>query len=288
MNICLLVEMWSNFHTHSHYCDGKGTMADYLEAARNLRVGQIGFSSHAPLPFPCNWCMKKAGMPDYLFEIASAKKNYRDIEVYAGLEIDYIPGIIGPADFGGLLDYTIGSIHFVGRSDAGWWEIDNTLEVFRAGLDAIFKGDIRPAVEEYFNLTRDMMRKSRPDILGHMDKIKINAKHFSWEESEPWYIAEIEKTLNEIRGTNTIVEVNTRGIYKKKSETTYPSPWILERILDCGIPITISSDAHHRDDLTSEFGACLSLIKDIGFRNISVLKSGTWKEVPVNEHGPVR
>src|SRR5687768_15184143 len=287
MNICLLVGMWSNFHTHSHYCDGKGSMVDYLEAARNTGMAQIGFSSHAPLPFPCNWCMKKAGMPDYLLEIASAKQNYRDIEVYAGLEIDYIPGMTGPADSSASLDYTIGSIHFVGRSDAGWWEIDNTLEVFRAGLDAIFKGNIRPAVEEYFNLTRDMMRKSRPDILGHMDKIKINAKHFSWEESDAWYIAEIEKTLKEIQGTDTIIEVNTRGIYKKKSETTYPSPWILERILDCGIPITISSDAHHRDDLTREFGACLSLIKDIGFRNISVLKSGTWTDVPVNEYGPV-
>ena len=129
-----------------------------------------------------------------------------------------------------------------------------------------------------------MTRKSRPDILGHLDKIKINAKQFSLDESESWYVDAVEETLRTVRGTTIIVEVNTRGIYKKKSDTTYPSPWILERILHYGIPVTISSDAHHPDELTRGFESTRELIRDIGFRNISVLKSGTWKSVPLNEY----
>lgn len=280
--------MWSNFHTHSHYCDGKGTMLDYLKAANEQGVGHIGFSSHAPLPFPCNWCMRKEHFGDYLSEIAEAKKKFPGLEVYTGLEIDFIPGIIGPADFSGKLDFTIGSIHFVGRTDIRFWEIDNTLDVFKEGLDKIFKGDLRAAITEYFNLTREMVRMSQPDILGHLDKIKINAKNFSFDESEPWYVAEVEETLKALRGTETIIEVNTRGLYKKKSDNTYPSPWILERILDYNIPVTISSDAHHPEDLTREFEATSSMIRDIGFKEVSVLKSGMWKNVPLDQYGAVR
>lgn len=280
--------MWSNFHTHNHYCDGKGTVLDYLRAATKQGVGQIGFSSHAPLPFPCNWCMKKEYFGDYLSEIAEAKKAFPDLEVYTGLEIDFIPGMIGPADFSGKLDFTIGSIHFVGRTESAFWEIDNTPGVFREGLDSIFKGDLRAAVTEYFSLTRAMVQMSRPDILGHMDKIKVNAKNFSLDESEPWYVAEVEETLEAVRNTPTIIEINTRGIYKKKSDHTYPSPWILERILDYNIPVAISSDAHHPEDLTREFEATCSMIRDIGFREASVLKSGAWKNVPLDEYGPIR
>jgi histidinol-phosphatase (PHP family) len=278
--------MWSNFHTHSHYCDGKGSMEDYLMAAKDQRVGSIGFSSHAPLPFPCKWCMKRDELPNYLQEISSASRRFPEAEIYSGLEVDYIPGVVGPSDFRSL-DFTIGSIHFAGRFNDTWWEIDNTLEVFKAGLEKIFKGDIRAAIMEYYDLTRDMMRKSRPDILGHLDKIKINAKHFSFAESEPWYVTTIDDTLKSVMGTNTIIEANTRGIYKKKSEATYPSPWILERILHYNIPITISSDAHHPDDLTREFESTWSLINEIGFKNVSVLKSGIWKKVPLNEYGNV-
>jgi histidinol-phosphatase (PHP family) len=229
--------------------------------------------------------MQRADEPRYLADIATARKTHPDLEVYAGLEVDYIPRVIGPAGFQASLDFTIGSIHFVGRFDNTWWEIDNTVEVFSEGLERIFQNDVRAAVSEYFNLTRGMIRESRPDILGHLDKIKINAKKFSLDESEPWYVSEVEETLRTVRGTKTIIEVNTRGIYKKKSDTTYPSPWILERILHEDIPVTISSDAHHPEELTREFQSTHELMKQIGFKYISVLKNGIWKSVPLNEYG---
>ena len=280
--------MWSNYHTHSDYCDGKGTLQDYVETAEKNGVRQIGFSSHAPLPFPCKWCMKVEAFPQYLREIESARTSFPGLEVYKGLEADYIPGITSPSDFASALDYTIGSIHFVGSFDRQYWEIDNTFEVFREGLSKIFKGDIRAAISAYYNLTRDMIVSSPPDILGHMDKIKINALGRFFDESETWYILEVEKLLNTIREAKVIVEVNTRGLYKKKSDTTYPSPWILERILGLDIPITFSSDAHHPDDLIKEFRTIHALLTDIGFKSVEVLKNGVWEKMPLNVYGPGR
>lgn len=278
--------MWTNFHSHSDYCDGKGVLKDYLDAATRTGMKHIGFSSHAPVPIPCKWCMKKEALPLYLQEIESLKTTFPAMEIYKGLEIDFIPGIVSPADFRAVLDYTIGSIHFVDSFEGIHWEIDNTVQVFKEGLSKIFHNNSRAAITRYYERTREMILKSPPDLLGHLDKIKIHNTHETFfEESESWYQHEIEKTIKSVQGTKIIVEVNTRGLYKKKSPTTYPSPWILEIIRDCKIPITLSSDAHHPDDLTKEFQSTAALLKDIGFKNLSILKSGIWKEMPFTEHG---
>lgn len=276
--------MWSNFHTHTRYCDGKGEVVDYLEACRREGVKYIGFTSHAPLPFPCRWSMDRRDFSSYLDDIRSARKTYADLEVYAGLEVDYIPGVVSAEDFARELDFTVGSIHFVGSFDSQYWEIDNTFEIFRQGLQRVFSNDIREAVSSYFTLTREMVREGAPDIVGHLDKIKINALRF-FNEEEKWYREEVDKTLKVIGDAGLIVEVNTRGLYKKKSESTYPSPWILERMRNLHIPITLNSDAHHPEDLTREFRPTYNLLTGLGFKEITILKNGRWTPIPLNEYG---
>lgn len=278
--------MWSNFHTHSAYCDGKGRLKEYVDAAKIAGLKQLGFSSHAPLPFSTKWSMHPAALPRYLGEIETLKKQHPEIEIYKGLEIDFVPALVSIADYRSCLDYTIGSIHFVDSFEGKHWEIDNTLTVFKEGLTRIFQNNIRKAINRYYELTRQMMAESAPDIVGHLDKIKIhNTAEPFFEESDDWYRLEIDRTLMAIRDRGSIVEVNTRGIYKKRSPTTYPSPWILERIHDSRIPVMINSDAHHPDDLIREFPPAIALLKDIGFKNISILKAGIWKEMPLNEYG---
>ena len=280
--------MWSNFHTHSHYCDGKGELSDYLATAAKSGVNLIGFSSHAPLPFPCKWCMKTDDLPRYLQEIDSAKQSFPQLQIYSGLEIDYIPHIISPLTFANRLDYTIGSIHFVESFNGKGWEIDNTLEVFKEGLQNIFDNNVRAAVMRYLELTREMLSFAKPDILGHMDKIKVNAANLFFDEAEPWYREQIERTIDTIAETNTIVEVNTRGLYKKKSTTPYPSPWILEQLCGRNIRITMSSDAHHPEDLTREFESTRRLLANVGFKEVTVLKEDKWQQILLDEYGITR
>jgi len=279
--------MWLNFHTHSTYCDGKSTLEEIVETAPSLQVGWLGFSSHAPLPFDCHWCMKRESLNEYLNKILTFKKSQTKIEIYSGLEVDYIPHIIGPADFSKTLDYTIGSIHFVEHfNDGQRWEIDGPHSFFLEGLEKIFSNNIKDVIIRYFELTREMVERSRPTVVGHLDKIKIqNIDHKFFEEEEPWYRLEIEKTLDAIGNTGCIVEVNTRGIYQKKSQTTYPSPWVLELIHQRDIPITISSDAHHCKDLVNHFQETARELKHIGFHKIHILHNGQWRPSKFNEHG---
>src|SRR5258708_16429339 len=99
--------MWSNFHTHSTYCDGKASLKDIVEVGRG-RVQCLGFSSHASVPFDCSWTMKRDAVDLYISEINSLKKLNPEIEIYAGVEVDFIPGVTGPRHFPDQLDYTIG------------------------------------------------------------------------------------------------------------------------------------------------------------------------------------
>jgi histidinol-phosphatase (PHP family) len=282
--------MWSNFHSHSRYCDGKGDLQDYVNAAKKNNLFTVGFSSHAPVPFDCKWCMKRERLQEYIKEIEALRKANTDLEIYKSLEIDFVPGEVSPRDFEDQLDYTIGSIHFVDRFPDGQpWEIDNTHLIFQEGLETIFNNNIRDMIHRYFELTREMVCSAAPDIVGHMDKIKmqnIDGKYFS--EEDQWYQEEVEKTLNVIADANLIVEANTRGIYQKKTTSTYPSPWILEKVKKKNIRITLSSDAHRPEDLVNQFPSTAQLLLRMGFKTLTALTYGEWKQIPFNENGFIR
>ncbi|MGC3945233.1 MAG: histidinol-phosphatase [Chryseolinea sp.] len=279
--------MWANFHMHSHYCDGKGTLPEYVAAARAEGMPAIGFSSHAPVPFDCVWCMKAERLENYLAETELLKRTTSDIELYQGLEVDFIPGIISPRDFAQRLDYTVGSIHFIDAfPDGRPWEIDGLHTLFLDGLKAIFNNDIEAVIRRYYDLTRQMVQTSAPDVVGHLDKIKIqNVGNKFYSEHDAWYVEEIDRTIDVIAASGSIVEVNTRGLYQKKSTTPYPSPWILERLHAKRIPVTLSSDAHHMSDITSRFDEVATLLLDIGYKHLNILLKGKWQPVSFNAHG---
>ncbi|MFM9838650.1 MAG: histidinol phosphatase, partial [Cyclobacteriaceae bacterium] len=125
-------------------------------------------------------------------------------------------------------------------------------------------------------------------ILGHLDKMKIqNPANKFFTETESWYQQEVKETIKAIKASESIIEVNTRGIYQKKTFDTYPSGWILELIHKENIPITISSDAHHADDLINQFEQAMRLLRKVGFKKIHILTEGTWKPFNFNENGIV-
>lgn len=279
--------MWTNYHCHTSYCDGKKSVAEVVAAARSLGMKAIGLSSHAPLPFDRPWCMKAESIDSYLHDIHSLRQATRDLDVYAGLEVDFIPNKTGPHLFKERLDYTVGSVHFVDSFVGGnGWEIDSTAQVFQDGLGEIFGGDIRRAIERYFELTREMVLTSTPNIVGHLDKIKMhNGNDRYFRETEGWYEKAVHATLDVIASSGCIVEVNTRGVYQKKTTTLYPSPWVLQEMKRRSIPVTISSDAHHPDDLVNGFPDAARQLIDAGFKKIRILLQGKWTDVPFSEHG---
>jgi histidinol-phosphatase (PHP family) len=283
--------VWTNFHSHCNFCDGSDPAEAYIEAAIQRGMAAYGFSSHAPLPIARDWAMRKEELPRYIQQLQTLRSRYQEeIELAIGLEIDYLPGVswwdfYGPVLRG--LDYTIGSVHLVEAfADGRPWEVDGDHATFAEGLATIFKGDVRAAVSRYYELTRWMLMLENPDVLGHMDKIKLqNVHHPYFQETESWYQKEVEKTLKVVATMGTIVEINTRGLYSGKTLDLYPSHWVLERMAALRIPIMLNSDAHRPAEVAAGFEHAAPLLRKVGFKELMVLESGTWKSVRFDEQG---
>ena len=251
-----------NLHTHSVYSDGKSTPREMVEEAVRQGLTKLGFSEHGPLPFETTFAVKTERMPDYIKEIAGLKEEFKDkLEILCGLETDYVTGVTDP--FAATkekyhLDYVIGGVHLVGHSanPEELWFIDGPKwEIYDEGLQKFFDGDIRKGVRRFFEQTNEMIEREEFDIIAHFDKIKMHNRDRYFHEDEAWYRKLAMETLDLIHQKGLIVEVNTRGIYKKRYNGFYPSPWLMAEAYKMGIPMIISSDAHHYSELTLEFEA---------------------------------
>lgn len=283
--------MWANYHQHSFFCDGKGDLESHVKEAIRQKVKILGFSSHMPVPFPSAWNMPLTRLAEYVREITRLQTAYAsDIEIYKSLELDYVPNCVDQQiDYvsKAQLDYFLCSIHYVDNfSDGTPWEIDTLQQTFERGVREIFGNDVQKAVVRYYELMRQMLEESTPHILGHLDKIKIwseNGKRF--DTMATWYREEVMQTLEVARAKKVIIEVNTRGWYKKLTNEPYPAKWILNEICAMNLPIMLNSDAHTPDEVIKFFPQTARLLKEIGFHRLTIFRNGCFMEVDFDENG---
>jgi histidinol-phosphatase (PHP family) len=264
-------------------------MQDYIDEAIRQQLTAYGFSSHSPIPYKSAWSMPAEKMEIYSLSIDLLKQQHKDkIEIYKALEVDYIPGVSAPDSQ--LVksiqpDYTIGSVHFIDFLEDGMpWEIDGSNEKFEEGFRSIFKGDIEAVIRRYFALTREMVSHHSPTIVGHLDKIKIqNHYHPYFTGNENFYKEEIQLTLDCIAASNCMVEVNTRGLYKKKSAEVYPGIDTLRLMHERNIPVVINSDAHIPKEITLGYDVAIDSLEIAGYKSSGILSGGAWTNIELKE-----
>ncbi|MBR7021942.1 MAG: histidinol-phosphatase [Bacteroidales bacterium] len=301
-----------NLHTHSIYSDGKSQPREIVEEAVRQGLTTLGFSEHSPLPFDNNFSVKEADMPRYVAEIDQLKTEFKDkIDIYCGLEADYLTGVSEPFAVTKEkyhLDYLIGGVHLVVdptlrqvqgpeetkvvepvetptqtiNPDEIWFIDGPKWEVYDEGLQKFFDGDIRRAVRRFFEQSNEMIENEPFDIIAHFDKIKMHNRDRYFHEDEPWYRKLALETLDLIREKGLVMEINTRGIYKKRYNGFYPSPWLMEEACKMGVPAIISADAHHFSEITLEFSAAEEALKKAGYRSVANFKDGRWVEVAIS------
>jgi histidinol-phosphatase (PHP family) len=274
---------WSNFHTHTEFCDGSSEAEEYVKEAIKRKMSSLGFSGHAPVPFENVWSMKYEDLDTYRERINTLKEKYKNqINIYLSLEVDYIPGITTSiADFKKQInpDYVIGGIHLVKAAEKNkLWFIDGPEEGFMKGLEEVFDGNIKAAVTTFFRQSIEMLQTQKPDIIAHFDKVKMHNKGRFFTESEDWYQQLLDELLDVIEQSGVIVEVNTRGIYTGNSDALYPCAETLKKVCQRNIPITISADAHKPKQVCMYFEETAEILKNIGFKYLTVLKNSTWQE----------
>ncbi len=276
-----------NYHTHTLYSDGKQEAIAYVEEALRQGMTAIGFSDHSPLPFDNPFSLKREHLLQYRDEIRNLQQQFDGrIRIHLALEMDYVPQMTQRFDelkSEADLDYVIGSVHLVGSAhqDNLWFTDGPDAAVYDQGLNDFYGGDIRKGVKAFYDQTNEMIVNETFDVIGHFDKIKMHNQNRYFREKEQWYQNHIFETLHLIKEKGLITEINTRGIYKKRCDSLYPSGWILGEMKKMKIPVIISSDAHQPEELQAEFPRAAETLMAAGYRSSMVFADGKWHEAPI-------
>ncbi len=278
-----------NLHTHTNFSDGSSEPETYVKQAIEYRFKALGFSDHAPLAFENDFALKADQVQNYANEIRRLQEVYKNqIEIYLSMEIDYIPGMLD--DFSILKnqispDYIIGSVHLVRKKEHKnlWFTDGPSHKSYDEGLMKNFDSDIKDAVSTFFHQTNEMIVTQKPDIIGHMDKVKMHNKDRYFTEDKKWYVDLIDETLDLVKSSHAVLEVNTRGIYKKRSTSLFPGKSVLKKIKALNIPVTISSDAHKPHELMGYFPETIEILKGLGFKSIITFRKGNFTEIGIAE-----
>ena len=262
--------MLTNFHTHTTFCDGKGTPEEVVKAAIAEGFDAIGFSGHGYTEYDLRYCMKD--IIGYIKEILRLKEAYRSkIEIYLGIEEDS-RHINNRADF----DYIIGSCHYAVSRDGQVSPIDSNYDYFNKSL-SFFGGDELLLAEQYYSHFTSYINKRKPDIIGHFDlitKFDEKEKIRFLENEDYWKIA--EKYTKEAMKSGSFFEVNTGLITRGFRTAPCPHERLLRIIYQGGGGVVLSSDSHAPDTLSAHFELAKSILRDIGFTYTYTLKNGSW------------
>lgn len=274
--------IFSDYHTHTLYSNhGHGHPSDVVATAIEQGLQSIGLSEHFPLPV--DFTESSGGtsnmhwdqIDQYVAEVRQAQEKWgHRIKILLGFEVDYLPAAddIMRANLASYpADYYIGSVHIVDRyrSKQENWLIDYTAQDFEEGL--LENGGAQAVYTRYYELVRNFAQSYDHQIVGHLDLIKkFNNNDRLFDTQSAHYLSQVEATLDILKATNKIIEINTAGLFKAVGEI-YPSDQILQMMLHRNIPICLSSDSHQPEHIAREFPRTWERLQTLGFKKLTTL-----------------
>lgn len=222
----------ANYHTHTYRCGhARGEDRRYVEEAIAAGIQILGFSDHAPMPFPTGYHsghriqMDKA--EDYFTSVTDLKKEYaRDITIHAGVETEFYPDTFDLfwdyiKQF--PVEYMILGQHFIGREE-----------------DRLYSGSASPSEEKLVKFTDnviDAIHTGKFLYIAHPDII-----HFTGDEAI--YRREMTRLCQAAKALNIPVEINRLGYFENR---IYPCDRFFRIAAEVGCDAVIGSDAHSPD-----------------------------------------
>lgn len=262
------------------YCEhAEGTLRDVLNAAVDFGFETYGISEHAPRLDPRylfdsevekGWDVAKLetvfeAYADYSKELV--EEFAPKLAVLRGFEIEVLP----PDDYGEIMtgyrhrydfDYMVGSVHFLEEVP-----IDGPLPLFEEAVKGY--GSLERLGIAYYEKVREMVEVLRPEVVAHLDLIRLNAPSNEAVETPAFRKAATE-TLEVIKANNAILDLNTAG-YRKGLGAPYPAPWLVDAAHQMGIPFCLGDDSHGPRQVGEGIEAGRAYLLDNGVSEITVL-----------------
>jgi histidinol-phosphatase (PHP family) len=195
-------------------------------------------------------------------EIQRLRETNPGVQIRAGIELDNDPvhSITGRRwveKHWDKLDFVLGSVHFLDRSDQMFDSVPD-------GAGQFADRDTDGIYEDYFRRVREMAESGLVDCLAHIDLIKI---HGHRPTTDVRSLA--EQTLDFTGAKGLAIELSTAG-WRKPVNELYPSDAIIELAIVKGIPFTTASDAHSHVQLGENYERLAEKMKHFGVEEVCI------------------
>ncbi|MCX6236834.1 MAG: histidinol-phosphatase HisJ family protein [Bacteroidia bacterium] len=244
-----------DYHMHTNLSDGHNTHEEMILAALEKGFDEIGFSDHFNIKQPCKWAIGADEIIQLERKIFEMREEFgHRISILFGLEVDYfndreddIRKSLQQFNF----DYVIGSIHFLGD-----WNYDTDKSRY-----VEFSNDF--LYEWYFRELQKAAKSGLFDIMGHPDLIK---KFRIWPETSQNQL--FEETARIFAESGVAFEINTSGKDRPCGEF-FPGNELLKALCNAGVPVTLGSDSHNKEQIGCHFDEARTILTEIGYTKIT-------------------
>ncbi len=268
----------SNAHCHSIYCDGQNTPEEMLQSALKKNFLSLGFSIHGWTPYELTpvTLEKEAA---YRAELERLRHLYgNQIEIFIGAERDSLY----QRDFSDY-EYLIDSTHWF-IHEGVYLCVDESEERMVNNVRAYFGGDYYAYCRGYYAQLAASCAHSDADFIGHIDLVtKFNEGGKYFDESDPRYLNPALEALDCALDRRLPIEINTGAMARGYRSVPYPTPVLLRRIRERGGEILINSDAHSAAQLDYGFDLAVQLARSCGFRQVLRLRRSGFESLSLTQ-----
>ncbi len=224
-----------NYHTHTPRCKhASGSEREYIEEALKNGYEVLGFSDHAPQPFPEGYVspirMDMDQMDEYIETLLALREEYSDrIKILIGFEVEYFPKyfdtLMNEFDKRKDIDYLILGQHSVEDEVEGVYSGSPTrdLNILSKYVDLCIKG----------------LETGRFSYLAHPDLLYFTGENAAYE-------SEMSRLVDYSVSKNIPLEFNIQGFEYGRN---YPDERFLKMASKAGAPVILGIDAHSPEQI---------------------------------------
>ena len=249
----------------------KDTLEEIVHAYIDHKYSWVGITEHMPpvsnaFVYPEE---KKAGLDagdlkerfaDYMAACRHLQSEYAcDIRIYVGFETECYSGSL---DFARALanrfspDYMVGSVHHVKDIPFDYsQQCYDEAAAACGGLDGLYK--------TYLDQQYDMIRALRPQVVGHLDIIRLYDPDYRSRLVKPRIWEKIVRNLKLVKEWDIILDFNLRPLSKGADEPYLSAP-ILKKACEMGIDIVPGDDSHGVADIDAHMDRAIEMLRAVG------------------------
>ncbi len=257
-------------HMHSSFSgDSEAPMELMIQEGIRKGLSGLCFTEHLDLDFPdtpepVDFTID---FPSYYSAFCYFKDYYQDqLTIHYGLELGLQPHL--STQFDALMkchsfDYVIGSVHLLDGQDPYYPEV--------------FAGkDEASCYQRYFeSILENLQAYSSFDALGHLDYVVRYGPNRNREYHYENHREILDAILMLLINKDIALELNTAG-YNAGLGSPNPSAEVLKRYKELGGQmITIGSDAHTPERISSCFSDAANLLEFLGYTSYTVFHNRT-------------